>query len=215
MLICVSPVATREYVAVSFSWPTPWWVLVSATVAPVALIGGWTLAAAVQPDGFDSATETISALAAVGTPDRWIMTLAIGITGVCHVITAAGLREAAIPGRAIYALAGLATFLVALFPLPDMTGSSVAHGVVAAGSFVGLAVWPVMARNRLARNPALRDGYPVIATAVLGILVLTFFAIVATAGPGVGLTERVAAGAEALWPLVVVVTGVRAAAADV
>lgn len=188
--------------------------MLSATMAPVALIGGWTLAAAVQPGDFDSATQTISALAAVGTPDRWIMTLAIGITGVCHMVTAAGLREAAAPGRAVYALAGLATLLVALFPLPDMTGSSTVHGVVAAGSFVGLAVWPLLARNGLASNPALRGPYPVFASGVLGALVLAFFAVITAGAAGVGLAERLAAGAEALWPLIVVVTGVRAAGVD-
>lgn len=193
--------------AVSSSRPTPWWAMLSAVTAPIALIGGWTLAAAVQPGDVDSATQTISALAAIGTPDRWIMTLAIGITGVCHLITAAGLREAAAPGRTVYALAGLATVLVALFPLPEMTGSSMAHGVVATGSFVGLAVWPVMARNGLARNPALRGRYPIVASGVLSALVLAFFAVLTTGVAGVGLAERLAAGAEALWPLLVVVTG--------
>ena len=40
--------------------------VISATVAAVALVGGWTWAAAVQPGGFDQAAETISALAASG-----------------------------------------------------------------------------------------------------------------------------------------------------
>lgn len=187
----------------------PWWAVVSAVVAPIALIGGWTLAAAVQPAGFDSATETISALASIGTPDRWIMTVAIAVTGVCHMFTAAGLREAAGTGRAVYALAGLATVLVAVFPLPGVGGSSVAHGLAAAGSFIGLALWPVLATNQLAGNPALRRPFPPLATGLLGVLVLAFFAASTTGGMGVGLLERLAAGAEVLWPLLVVLAGVR------
>ncbi len=188
--------------------PVPWWAMVSAVVAPIALIGGWTIAAAVQPAGFDSASETISALAAIDTPDRWIMTVAIAITGVCHMCTAAGLREADRSGRVVFALAGLSTLLVAFFPLPAIDGTSVAHGVTAAGSFIGLAVWPVLARNRRARNHALRGPIPALATAVLGVLVLAFFAASATAAARVGQLERVAAGGEALWPLLVVLAGV-------
>ncbi len=188
--------------------PVPWWAMVSAVVAPIALIGGWTIAAAVQPAGFDSASETISALAAIDTPDRWIMTVAIAITGVCHMCTAAGLREADRSGRVVFALAGLSTLLVAFFPLPAIDGTSVAHGVTAAGSFIGLAVWPVLARNRRARNHALRGPIPALATAVLGVLVLAFFAASTTQAAGVGTLERVAAGAEALWPLLVVLAGV-------
>lgn len=190
------------------AYRVPWWSVVSATLAPIALIGGWTIAAAVQPEGFDSTSETISALAAVGTPDRWIMTAAIAITGVCHMITAAGLQEAARPGRVMYALAGLATVLVAIFPLPSSNGSGVAHGVTAGASFIGLALWPVLARNVRAQNPTLRGGVPLLATTLLSLLVLAFFVASTTGAGGVGLLERVAAGAEALWPLVVVATGI-------
>ena len=55
--------------------------VLSATLAVVALVGGWTWAAAVQPGGFDSGSESISALAASGTPHRWIMTTALVLTG--------------------------------------------------------------------------------------------------------------------------------------
>jgi hypothetical protein len=42
---------------------TPWWGVLSSAAAPTLLIGGWTLAAAQQDTGFDSLTQTISALA--------------------------------------------------------------------------------------------------------------------------------------------------------
>jgi hypothetical protein len=46
----------------------PWCGLVSSVAAPVLLIGGWTMAAAVQPAPFDAVVHTISELAARETP---------------------------------------------------------------------------------------------------------------------------------------------------
>jgi len=39
----------------------PWWASLSAAMAPVFLVGGWTLAAALQPAGYNSVRDTISA----------------------------------------------------------------------------------------------------------------------------------------------------------
>ncbi|MGB5017831.1 MAG: DUF998 domain-containing protein, partial [Candidatus Nanopelagicales bacterium] len=75
--------------------------LVSATLAPVLLIGGWTLAARLQPAGFDSSTDTISALAGLGATDRWVMTTALLGLGACHATTASGLKAAAPAGRVL------------------------------------------------------------------------------------------------------------------
>ena len=41
----------------------PWWGLVSSAAAPVLLVGGWTLAAGLQPGSFDAVAGTISSLA--------------------------------------------------------------------------------------------------------------------------------------------------------
>jgi hypothetical protein len=122
----------------------PGWALVSATAAPVLLIGGWTLGAARQPGGFDAVTGTISALAALGATDRWIMTTGLAGLGVAHLVTAAGLRPARRTGRLLLALGGLATLAVAAFAQPA-TGTSTAHGLAAAVAFVALALWPAFA----------------------------------------------------------------------
>ena len=95
-----------------------WWGLLSATAAPVLLIGGWTVAAAHQRARFDPVVETIIALSARGATDRWIMTAALAGLGVCHVVTSLSLRPAAMAGRAALAGGGIATVLVAAFPLP-------------------------------------------------------------------------------------------------
>jgi len=184
----------------------PWWARVSSVLAPVLLIGGWTLAAARQAGGFDPRVRTISELAALDATDRWVMTLAIAGTGVCHLVTALGLRPAARPGRILLALGGAATLLVALFPLPA-GGSSAMHSVAAVASFVLLTVWAPYAGLRDPSAPwGLRHGVTLVSGGVLGALTVWFFVTVLAGGNDVGLTERLAAGAQALWPAIVVVT---------
>lgn len=184
--------------------PVAWWGLVSSAAAPVLLIGGWTVAAARQQNGFDPVVETISALAAYGADDRWVMTTALAGLGICHLTTAGALRGAAPAGRAILAGGGVATVLVAVFPLPADESGSTAHTIVAGTAFLALAVWPALAGRRDAAHGAapLRPVASVAAAAVLLGLVGWFGAELTSDGDRVGLTERVAAGAQSLWPLV-------------
>jgi hypothetical membrane protein len=179
---------------------TPRAALVPAVTAPLLLIGGWLLAGSRQPAGYSQVHDTISSLAARGTPDRVVMTTALAGLGLCHLMTAALLRPAARAGRIALAVGGLATVLVAALPEPHH-GSSAAHAGAASAAFVALALWPVLAgggdRERLLSRPA-----GVAATAVLLVLLGIFGATVDSSV--VGLTERVLAGAQALWPLAVV-----------
>lgn len=178
-------------------------------MAPVFLIGGWTLAGALQPAGYSAVRETISALAGRGAADRWVMTIGLAGLGICHLVTALGLRPAASPGRLALAIGGAATILVAVFPVPRV-GTSAIHGVLAGIAFVALALWPACAYRR--RPPvawALRLPIAIGAAAVL-LATLGWFAVeLYRDGARIGLTERFLAGAEALWPLVVVLTARR------
>jgi hypothetical membrane protein len=188
----------------------PWWGLVSSAAAPVLLIGGWTVAADRQPAGFDPVSDTISALAAIGAHDRWVMTAALAGLGLSHVTTALALRPLARPGRILLAAGGVATLLVAAFPLPDGDGGSVAHTAAAAVAFVSLSTWPALAWRRGVEGPA--PARPVVAlgaaTVLLGLL--GWFAVELAADDGrVGLAERVTAGAQALWPLAAVLASRR------
>jgi hypothetical protein len=193
--------------------PVPWWGLVSATAAPVLLIGGWTVAAAHQRGGFDPVVETISALAARGATDRWIMTAALTGLGVCHVVTALSLRPARTVGRVALGAGGLATLLVAAFPLPADDSGSTAHGLAAGTSFLALAVWPALAiRGSAHAATVLRPAVALPAAAVLLGLVTWFGAELAADRGLVGLSERAAAGAQAIWPLATVVLARRGAA---
>jgi hypothetical protein len=172
----------------------PWWGLLSATAAPVLLIGGWTVAAAAQRGRFDPVVETISALSARGATDRWIMTAALAGLGVCHVVTALSLRPAATAGRVALGAGGLATLVVAAVPLPADDSGSTPHGLAAGTAFVALSVWPALAVRRSARAPAaVRPAVALPATAVL-LGLLTWFGGELAADRGlVGLSERAVA----------------------
>ncbi len=166
------------------------WVVFSAGLAPVVLIGGWTWAASRQPAGYSVRRGTISALAAQGAADRWIMTTALAALGVCHLVTAAGLTDARTAGRALLAVGGLATVLVAAFPQP-----SAGHAPAATIAFVALAIWP--APSEVPARSIAR-----VATVVLFAL-LGWFAFELHSKDFLGLSERAVAGAQALWPLIV------------
>jgi hypothetical membrane protein len=180
-----------------------WWALASSAAAPMLLVGGWTIGAALQPPGYDPIRDTISSLAASGTPYRWVVTAALAGVGTCYVATAAGLTLARRWGRGVLAFGGLATVAVAAFPQPA-TGNSLAHTVAATAAFTALAIWPVLAASRGARPPLLRPPASVAATVVMVGLVLWF--VGELHGGHRGLAERAAAGAQALWPLAVVLT---------
>lgn len=171
-------------------------MLVSSATAPVALIGGWTLAQTQQHGEFDAARDTISALAARGADDRWIMTVALFVLGVCHVATAAGLTEAAPAGRLLLALGGAATIVVAASPQP-----AAPHIPAAAVSFGALALWPAFSVLPDRRSA-------ILATAVMLVL-LAWLGFELGDGSRLGLSERLLAGVQAIWPMFVVLVVVR------
>jgi hypothetical membrane protein len=179
----------------------PGWAVVSAALAPTTLIGGWTLAASRQPGHFSAVHQTISALAARGATDRWIMTAGLAGLGACHVVTALGLRPARRGGRWLLAVGGVATAVVAAAPQPEH-GSSVVHLAAAGVGFASLSLWPVFA-SRDDGPAVLRRRSGVAASAVL-LALLGWLAVEIGDDDLVGLSERLLAGAQALWPLVVV-----------
>lgn len=178
----------------------PWWAVVSALAAPVFMIGGWQLAAAVRGDGFDPVARTISELASRGAEHRWIMTLGFVGLGCAHVVTALGLSVLRRTSRVVLALAGLCVLLVAAFPQPDR-GSSAAHAAAATAGFVLLVAWPATTATR-GRAWAVRPPVAVGVTLLSAALLVAF--ALALDGPTTGLWERLLAGQQAVWPAVVV-----------
>jgi hypothetical membrane protein len=184
----------------------PWWGVASAIASPVLLIGGWTIAATLQPASYNQVTGTISALAALGASDRWFMSLVFVAVGMCDVVTAVALRPAASAGRLILIVGAVAGMLVAAYP-EHPGGGSVPHTFWAALGFAGLAAWPIWARRRGLSMPwALRPAACFGAVTVQVILLAWFIGeLIIGSGPA-GLAERAVGAAQAFWPLIVVLS---------
>ncbi|MDI3387511.1 DUF998 domain-containing protein [Streptomyces sp. B-S-A8] len=208
----------------------PWWAVLSSGCAPLLLVGGWTLAAVVEGPGYDPVTETISAMAADGASGRGVLSGALVALGVCHLVTAWGLRPAAVAGRVALGCGGLAVIGMALSPVPE-SGGSLVHGWVAAVGFALMALWPVLAaawpgaaRRGAAWPGAARRGAaqpggvrpeavpwglrPALSLAVcllMGAGAVWFLVALHRQGAA-GVAERVLTTAQTAWPFAVVLS---------
>ncbi len=169
------------------------WVVLSASLTPVLPVLAWSLAQSCQPPGYDPIHQTISVLSEQGAVDRWVMSAGLFLLGACYLVTAAGLIEAGRTGRILLAAGGVATSMTAVFPQPE-PGHVIAAGV----AFAALSLWPLFALV-----PG--SGSRVAATVVL-LSFMAWFAVEIRGGSMLGLSERVLAAGEALWPLVVVIS---------
>jgi Protein of unknown function (DUF998) len=184
----------------------PWWGVVSSAAAPVLLVGGWAVAAGLQPRSVNAVASTISALAADGAADRWVMTLVLLAVSVCDVVTGLALRPAAVPGRLILIAGRIAGVLVAATPEPAR-GGSLAHAFWATIGFIALTTWPLGSVRRGSSAPAgLRPAVSAVAAGALLGLLVWIAAELTTRGTHIGLAERVLTEAQAVWPLAVVLT---------
>jgi len=168
--------------------------VVFSAAAPVLLVAGWTVAAALQPRSFNPVAGTVSALAAVGAADRWVMTLALAAAGACEVVTGLALRPAAMPGRLN----------------PEHADGALTHAFWAGAGFAALVTWPGGAWRRGSSVPwGLRPAVSAVSAVAAGILLgllAWFLAELIAAGGQAGLAERVMGAAQAGWPLAVVLS---------
>jgi hypothetical membrane protein len=184
----------------------PWWGVISAAAAPVLLIGGWTVAAGLQPR-FDPVADTVSALAAIGATDRWVMNLVFLLVGACYIVTALALRPARTPGRVMLIVGAAAGMMVVANPEHAGGFGSVPHFVWACLGFVGVTLWPAWACRRGPDVPwGLRPGPAATAVAVQFALLVWFGAELILAAGQVGLAERGVGAVQSTWPLAVVLS---------
>lgn len=181
----------------------PWWGVVSSAATPALLIGGWTIAASLQPQPFDPIRQSVSALAGQGAADRWVMTLTFVLVAICYIVTALALRPAAPAGRIVLVAAALAGMLVAASP--QAPGSfSLAHALWSSLGFALLAAWPLAAYRSESEAPwALRPAPSIGAVCLIAALTAWFLLELVTGGAVLGLAERVLGVTQALWPLLV------------
>jgi hypothetical membrane protein len=183
----------------------PWWGVVSSMLAPVLLIGGWTVAADLQPVPFNPISRSISALAAQGMPYRWLITVALLGVGACHLATGLALRSAKEAGRIMLIFGGLSGMLIAANPQHIHT-ASVPHVIFSVTGVVLMTLWPVGAMRQdpgapLALRPSAAWAYGVF---TLGLLL--WFTAELFNGNELGLAERAITAVQSLWPLVVVLS---------
>jgi hypothetical protein len=154
---------------------------------------------------FDPVADPVSALAAQGAADRWVMTLTFVVVGGCYFVTGLGLRPARMPGRLMLMAAAVAGLLVAANPEHPGTDLPVPHLIWAAAGCATLVAWPAGAWRRGPAVPwALRPAVAAGAVAVL-LALLAWFAVELVAGGGqAGLAERTFGAVQALWPITVV-----------
>ncbi len=183
----------------------PWWGVVSSAATPVLQIGGWSVAASLQPQSFDSVKQSVSALAGQGAADRWVMTLTFIVVAICYIATAVALRPAALAGRLVLIAGALAGLLVAANPEAAPGSFSLPHALWSALGFALLAAWPLGAYRGGPGVPwALRPNPSIGAVAVIVALTGWFLVELLTGGAALGLAERLVGFAQAAWPLIVV-----------
>jgi hypothetical membrane protein len=169
----------------------------------VLLVGGFLVATAIQPTSYNPVRDTISELAEQGATDWWLMTTALVGVGFCYMLAALGLQPAGRAGRVLLASGGVAVLLIAAFRQPHR-GYSLPHELAVIAAALTCCTWPVFASRR--RHPALLLTRAASVAAVAVSLGLATWYSVETNGLLLGLAERCAATAPALWLLTVVVT---------
>jgi hypothetical membrane protein len=193
-------------------WRVPGWAVIPAVAAPVSLLSGLVVAPSLQRPGYDSVRDTISAMAALDALDRNVMTLALVGLGLSYVVTAVGLVGVGWVARLLLGAGGAGTALVGVFPLPTGTGGSVPHAMSALLAVMGVTLWPLGLISRRAdagsadRPFAAQASVALSAAAALLLLAGWFGVEQWTRWGHVGLSERVAATGQSLWPLIVVLT---------
>jgi len=180
------------------------WTLVSAGLSPVLVTVGWLVADAVQPASYNPVRKTVSVMSGYAGTDRWIMTGALLLAGVCQLLTAAGLTGAGVPARMLLAVAGLSSIGIAASPEP-VVGSTPQHLAWTALGATAIAVWPAFVARRAPPRPLILGSYGrAVATAVFTVL-LGWLVIETQGGSHLGLAERLSVSIETCWPFVVAV----------
>ncbi len=122
---------------------------VAGIVGPAAFIAAWVVAGTLTA-GYSWTDDAISRLAAVGAPDRLLMTAGFVGFGVAVPLYAIVLRRyLAGPAWVAAATTGAATLGVALFPLGTSTAVDGAHNAMAVSGYLALAAIPLLAARPL------------------------------------------------------------------
>ncbi len=183
----------------------PGWVVATALLTPVVLVGGWLIAGALQPASYSPMRDTISVLAGHSGTDRWVMTAALLLVGSSQIATGAGLTGVRMPARVLLILTGLSTLGIAATP-ESATGPTSRHLAFAVGCVVATAVWPAFVATRAPVRSWILSAYCCAAVTVVFAGLSFWLLMAARDGSNVGLAERLTSAVQGLFPLVVALT---------
>lgn len=184
---------------------SPTWVRVPALLAPIALIGGWTVAAELQSSPAAASWATISELAAHYARHRAVMTVALLVTGACFAAIAVGLHSVRPAGRLALSVSGVGIVGVAVAPLPTHPAL---HSLSAFVAFAALVLWPACGM-RGGGGRRIEPGAAGRATLAGAVLMIVLYAAPDLLG-GFGVVERLLSGGGCLWLCLVVFDCTRA-----
>src|SRR4051812_41200814 len=104
------------------------WPALGLVVGPAAFIGGWVVGGSRTPD-YSPIDDAISRIAAIGAPNRELMTAAFVAYGASVIVGSTALRTSALR-RAwpLAAINGAATIAVAALPLEHSPSMDSWHG---------------------------------------------------------------------------------------
>ena len=189
--------------------PVPTWAIVSAGLSPIVLAGAWLVADALQPAAYSPLQQTMSVLAGHAGTDRWIMTGAMFVAGVCHFITAAGITVMPASARILLTVAGTTAIGIAASPEP-VHGTTTQHLAWTVVGAVTIAIWPAFVARRTPSQPLILSVHVACAVTAISIALLGWVFIETRSGNALGLAERLTTTAQTSWRLVVAVAARRA-----
>ncbi len=114
------------------------WSALGLVAGPAAFIGGWVIGGGRTP-GYSPVNDAISRIAAVGAPNRDLMTAAFVAYGASVFVGSTALRTS--PLRRVWSIAavnGAATIAVAALPLDHSSSMDTWHGVAAGIGYVSI-----------------------------------------------------------------------------
>ena len=150
------------------------WAVIAATIGPVQNLTGWNLSAYLWP-GYDPISQTISDLAADDSPVKWVQTSFFILGATLTLIAAWSAKAFALPGRITLFLAGLSSYGVAYFAVPDVKSNTPEHLFFATAAFVLFSAWPLFAMRFDKRyHWSIRPPGAIGATLVMTLVTLIF-----------------------------------------
>jgi hypothetical protein len=178
------------------------WAALGLALGPVAFIGAWAIGGARMPDDYSPVADAISRIAAVGSPERTLMTAGFLAYGAAMLVGSQALRRSELRGTwGLAAVNALATVAVAATPLDRSDTVDLLHGVAATVGYASISLLPIAAARPL------RDlGRPRAAAASLALGAISAACLVATTmSASKGAFQRLGLGAGDVW---LVATGI-------